>query len=337
MLSDGVRPTDTNMSLPPASSSVLDVYQHHQSYAALLSSRSDLAVVARLRGAVRKWKSRRRLATLEAAYLSYRDHLLTIPLAKSEPVVEPANVVIPESVLDCNPVVNFSVPASSSFEQLTRDVALLRGMLSQQRTPIPLQTKLIDRRHRSHLQVLSIVGDGRCLFYSLLQSQCAMLPTADEADELRARLRVRLLESYTDEQWERRVPEHMRDFATRQQFLDRYLTRPTAHVPLDAIALWQDSHPVTVYVLNRTAYGETVHRLHAADALHAVIFILTWYGVGHYEVVTYNNILTLPSAHELCQHLDVLYCKHVMSLRVETRRTTKRRKRSAAVADIEID
>jgi hypothetical protein len=38
----------------------------------------------------------------------------------------------------------------------------------------------------------SIAGDGRSQLYSLLQVERAMLPTANEADELRKRLKAHL-------------------------------------------------------------------------------------------------------------------------------------------------
>ena len=60
----------------------------------------------------------------------------------------------------------------------------------------------------------------------------------------------------TDETWDRRVPQHARDILTRAEFADRHLSlsRPTAHVPVDCIALWQDLTPddaPDVYVLTQ--------------------------------------------------------------------------------------
>ena len=48
-------------------------------------------------------------------------------------------------------------------------------------TPTLLPFKLIPARFKRHAEVLSIVDDGPCLFYQLLQSQQAMVPIASEA------------------------------------------------------------------------------------------------------------------------------------------------------------
>ena len=151
-------------------------------------------------------------------------------------------------------------PQPDQVEQLKQAVASLRSMLTQHSTPSPLKSKLIASTHSKHLQVLSIVGDGRCLFYSLLQTQRAMLPLATEADDLRRQLRAHLLSSYTDDEWTKRVPAHMRDTLARQRFAERYLTQSTAHVPIDVVAIWQDmtQFKTDVYLLDRTWQGTGV-------------------------------------------------------------------------------
>ena len=60
-----------------------------------------------------------------------------------------------------------------NYNHLVRELAELCVVSSSSfaRAPTLLKTKVIDRKHRPHLHVLSIVGDSRCLFYSLLQSQ----------------------------------------------------------------------------------------------------------------------------------------------------------------------
>ena len=157
-------------------------------------------------------------------------------------------------------------------------------MLQQHRTPTPLKTKLVDPVYHAHLHVLSIVGDGRCLFYSLLQSHRAMLLTSSEADRLRSILKQRPLTCHTDEQWERRVPAHMRDTMSRQQFVERYLTRCTAHVPHEVVALWQDevseAGSADVYILEQTIHGERVERIRstAPAERHAAAVHVAWRG-----------------------------------------------------------
>ena len=89
---------------------------------------------------------------------------------------------------------------------LVRDVAALRGLLLQHQTPSALRFNSIPTRFRKHCRVLSIVGDGRCQLYSLLQVERAMLPTAYEADELLTKLRGHLLQSYTEDEWRETCP-----------------------------------------------------------------------------------------------------------------------------------
>ena len=215
--------------------------------------------------------------------------------------------------------------------ELEATVRELRGLITQHRTPTPCKSKLIRRDIK--VDVLSIVGDGRCLFYSLLQSQHSMLPTAGEADALRQLLRTRLLEHYTDEQWAERVPIHCRDIITRQQFAERYLTCCTDHVPNDVAALWQDiqEQPTDVYILERTPdskhQSEQVELISSSvAATHAVLLRFTWrHGVGHYELLMVEDLLRLPVRHKLVQHLDQLHEQHVEEL------GARKKKRRAAL------
>ena len=220
----------------------------------------------------------------------------------------------------------------------------LRGLQLQTSTPSPLQYKLIVAKFRKHCRVLSIVGDGRCLLYSLLQVGRAMLPTWWEADELRQLLRTHLTTAYTDRAWSERVPPQLGENLSVSTFAERFLSRPTVHLPPDAICLWQDvvAPTTTVYVLMRSQHGvydrDRVERLPSpSPATAAVVLLFTWEnGLGHYELVTYQNVITLPINHAVVQHLDALHEEYVAGLAVEPRRQQRResgRKRSAEERD----
>ncbi len=235
-------------------------------------------------------------------------------------------------------------PQQDQIEQVKQEVATLRSMLTQHSTPSPLKSKLIASTHSKHMQVLSIVGDGRCLFYSLLQTQRAMLPLATEADDLRRQLRAHLLSSYTDDEWIERVPVHMRDTLTRQRFAERYLTESTAHVPIDVVSIWQDmtQFKTDVYLLDRTWQGTGwVEKVECVPcrvpATNAIVLLLIWNGVGHYEVATYNGIITLPCSHEFIRHLDALHRRQVEALHnKEQRRAVKRKRTTEEQAEVEV-
>ena len=308
----------------------LEVYTHCSSYTQLLGT--DTAAVTRLRGTLRQWKKRKQLPTLEDAFQSYYKHLLTTNHINVQPqhatssqsasAAQESSLTPPLCASPQQPIV--------SHDKLVHELAELRGLIQQHRTPTPLKTKLIDRKYRSHLHVLSIVGDGRCLFYSLLQSQRAMLPTAYEADELRAAVKYQLLNDYTDDEWEARVPIHMRDVVTRQQFADNYLSRATTHVPHDTIALWQDSptgRAIDVYVIESTPHGEKIESVRSSKPSEgAMVLYFSYFGVGHYELVTFNDVIVLPTTHEFVQHLDRLHEEYVDSLSKEERRAAAQRK-----------
>ena len=217
---------------------------------------------------------------------------------------------------------------------LVRDVAALRGLQLQHTTPSPLSFTSIAKRLRNECRVLSIVGDGRCQLYSLLQAERAMLPTAYEADELRKLLKGHLLRSYTEDEWRERVPCDLREIISLQQFAERYLSHNTAHLPHDSIVLWQDvrQRQTDVFILNKTPQGEHVEKVPCRKTAHdAVVLLFTWRGVGHYELVTYNNVICLPCQHPFILHLDELHGEYISGLSKEVKRATHRgKKRTAA-------
>ena len=168
--------------------------------------------------------------------------------------------------------------------------------------------------------MLSIVSDGRCLLYSLLQSATALLPSAGEADELRARLRQRLLT----------LVHGGRVGAQRTEAAERGLHSPGLRPPLeprvahhapaaDTITLWQDLAPATdVFLLKRSTYTikrreEVVERVpcRGTVAEHAVVLVLTWEGVGHYELIAFLGVIALTRTHAFIQHLDQLHQRYV--------------------------
>ena len=93
--------------------------------------------------------------------------------------------------------------------------------------------------------MLSIVGDGRYLLYSLLQVGHAMLPTWWEAEDLRQQLRAHLNTTYTDRAWSARVPPQLSENLSVSAFAERFLTLPTVRLLPDAICLWQDTIAAT--------------------------------------------------------------------------------------------
>lgn len=46
---------------------------------------------------------------------------------------------------------------------------------------------------------------------------------------------------------------------------------------------------------------------------HATHALLPWKGVGHYEVVTYNSVMTLPRQLPFLAHLDALHSTYLTS------------------------
>jgi hypothetical protein len=199
----------------------------------------------------------------------------------------------------------------------------------------------IDQRFRNDCRVLSIVGDGRCQLYSLLQVERAMLPTAYEADELRKRLKAHLLSSYTEMEWRERVPSNLREIISSQQFAERYLSHNTAHLPHDSIALWQDmlERKTDVFILNKSPQGEHVEQVPCrGTARDAVVLLFTWQGVGHYELITYNSVISLPRHHPFILHLDELHAKYISGLSKPVKRAARRGvERRAAERERDVD
>ena len=183
------------------------------------------------------------------------------------------------------------------LSSLKKEVSARCGLQLQTNTPSPLKYKLLPPKFRKPCRVLSIVGDGRCLMYSLLQAGRAMLPTWWEADDLRQQLRTRLIATYTDRAWSERVPPQLGENLSVSTFAERFLSKLTVHLPPDAICLWQDIvEPTTsVYVLMRSQHGaydkDLVERLSSpVPPVSAVVLLFTWEnGLGHYELVTYQN------------------------------------------------
>ena len=76
------------------------------------------------------------------------------------------------------------------------------------------------------------------------------------------------------------------------------------HLPPDAICLWQDlvAPSTNVYLLQPSSFEverkEMVEKIPCSGtARHAVVLLFTWEGVGHYELVTFNDVTTLPHSH----------------------------------------
>ena len=224
---------------------------------------------------------------------------------------------------------------------LVRDVAALRGLQLQRQTPSPLSFVSINSHFRNDCRVLSIVGDGRCQLYSLLQVERAMLPTAYEADELRKRLKAHLLSSYTELEWRERVPSDVREIVSLQQFAERYLSHGVTHLPHDSIALWQDmvDRKADVFILNKSPQGEHVERVPCrGTAREAVVLLFTWQEVGHYELVTYNNVIALPRQHPFILYLDELHGNYMRGLSKEVKRAARTGvKRTAAERESDVD
>ena len=220
------------------------------------------------------------------------------------------------------------------IDRLNKEVSALRGLQLQTNTPSPLRHQLIPVKYRKHCRVLSIVGDGRCLLYSLLQVGRAMLPTWWEADELRQKLRAYLTTTYSDESWSSRVPPQLGENLSVSMFAERFLSNPTVHLPPDAICLWQDvMAPTThVYVLMRSQHGaydrDRIERLPSPNhPTSAVVLLFTWEnGLGHYELITFQKVITLPHTHPFVQQLDALHDKYVTSMGAKVRRKCRKRR-----------
>ena len=219
------------------------------------------------------------------------------------------------------------------LDVLARDISTLRSQLQQRNTPSLLVFNLIAAKFKQYVKVLSIVGDGRCLLYSLLQSVSSLLPSPREADQLRAQLRAHLLSSYSAVEWERRVPSQLSEGSTPPAFANRYLTGATTHLPPDAICIWQDllAPSTDVYLLQLSTF-ETKREEHVeklpcrGTAVHAMVLLLTWHGVGHYELVTFNDVIPLPCSHAFIQHLDQLHQQYMSGFSKAVKRAERKQR-----------
>jgi hypothetical protein len=232
-------------------------------------------------------------------------------------------------------------PQDDVIARLVQDVAALRGLQLQHQTPSVLRFNSIATHFRKECRLVSIFGDGRCQLYSLLQVERAMLPTAYEADELRRKLKAHLLSSYTEMEWRQRVPSDLREVMSLQQFAERYLSHDTTHLPHDSIALWQDlrQRSTDVFILNKSPQGEHVDKVPCRGAAQdAVVLLFTWEDVGHYELVTYNNVICLPRHHPFILHLDGLHDEYLAGLSKVVKRAARNGvKRTAAERENDVD
>ncbi len=332
-----------------------DVYDKCQSYHELLNH-SSLPIVDRLTNAIRNWKRRHAVATHDEAFEQHRQHILhprpSAPLIKrvrrghTQKSVDLTAAAQAAVTCPLPPPPDLQSSSASGHEllvqlqatthrldQLAKDVLTLRAQLQQQNTPSPLVFRPIPARFKKLLKVLSIVGDGRCLLYSLLQSSCSLLPSPQEADQLRSQLKQHLLSSYSASEWEERVPPQLSEGCTPQAFADRFLTGATTHLPPDAICLWQDvlAPSTDVYLLQRSSFEierkEKVEKIPCqGGAQHAVVLMFTWEGVGHYELVTFNDVTTLPHSHAFVQHLNQLHQQYISGFSKDVRREGRKRK-----------
>ena len=64
-------------------------------------------------------------------------------------------------------------------------------------------------------------------------------------------------------------------------------------------------------------------------AADAIVLLFTWHGVGHHELVTFNEVITLPHSHALIQHLDALHqqCVSGFNKNMKEHREERRGKR----------
>jgi hypothetical protein len=361
------------------------LYNQCESYDDLLTLavRTRDLLAAQLANRIRNWRANHNIDSLEEAFTQHKEytfidthkhrfkrarrHPPDVPPASSPSSSSPAaqplvaasslpDVAPPPTGVTAAPL--SATPSSSSsaavlaglqtqIDALKKEVSALRGLQQQVNTPSPLQYKLIAPKFRKHCRVLSIVGDGRCLLYSLLHVGRAMLPTCWEADDLRQLLRTHLTTTYTDQTWSDRVPPQLGENLSVSRFAERFLSKPTVHLPPDVVCLWQDviAPTTNVYVLMRSQHGahdrDRVERLPSpSPTREAVVLLFTWEnGLGHYELVTYQKVISLPHKHVFVQHLDVLHDVYVAGMDVEPRRQLRResgRKRSAEERDEDI-
>ena len=141
----------------------------------------------------------------------------------------------------------------------------------------------------------------------------------------------------------KRVPSDLREIISLQQFAERYLSHNTTHLPHDSIALWQDAlqRSTDVFILNESPQGEHVEKVPCrGTARDAVVLLFTWHGVGHYELITYNNVICLPRQHPFILHLDELHGRYITGLTKEVKRAARigvKRTAAEREADVEVE
>ena len=304
-------------------------YHHLTTWHALLATPSAV----RLANAVRKHKSRRKFASIDLAFADHRRLTLSGELhARRIEPLKKHHLRFKDALATQNVEITALRHQNTA---LLSQITSVRGQLAQHHTPSPLTGfKALPARTTKRLKVLSIVGDGRCLLYSLLQSQCAMLPSAAEADTLRQRLREHLLSSYTAAEWSTRVPDRASEPLSPQDFADRFLSRPTTHLPPDTVCIWQDLHDfrTDVFILQSSSYeGQKVELVPCrGTATHALILRLTYggySGTGHWESITCDGVTTLPRRHDVIGELDALHLEYLGSLCTEVKRAAQKGRR----------
>ena len=218
------------------------LYNQCESYDDLLSvaSRTRDLLAAQLANRIRNWRANHDLDSLDEAFTQHKAFTFTDDTHKhrskrarthTAPSSSPLTAVapdVPAQTTDVAPAPPLPAAVSSTLAELQaqidalkKEVSALRGLQQQTNTPLLLQYKLIVPKFRKHCRVLSIVGDGRCLMYSLLQVGRAMLPTSWEADDLRQLLRTHLITMYTDQTWRDRVPAQLGENLSVSTFADR--------------------------------------------------------------------------------------------------------------------
>ena len=196
--------------------------------------------------------------------------------------------------------------------------------------------------------VRQVVGDGRCLLYSLIiaaeNNVSFPHPTMVEAESLRTQMRESLL-SWSDDQWASRMPAKCMYTngdgvpVTLDWYADKFLTANSGHdMHNTAICVWQHmAHPRrAVYILVRDGKtgAESVERFDAPEPLEdAIVLSRTWqHDAGHYEVVVDGSSTVWGKSHPLLQKLDELEAKDGRKLIMhETRHKRKMETHAAAL------
>ena len=245
-------------------------------------------------------------------------------------------------IATCCPTSSFSVSTGgiissiiwflSRLQTTDREAGRRRSVRLQEQPLSPLVFKPIPARFKKH---------SRCCTSSVMAAVCRTRyytpsvrppPSASEADRLRSQLRDRLLSSYSTIVRQRRVPPQLRGGSTTRAFAQRFLTGATTQLPPDTICLWQDLMALftDVHLLQRSSFEverrEKVEKVPCRGAaVDTVVLLFKWHRVGHYELVTFNDVTTLPSSHPFVQHLDQLHPQHMSGVSRDVKRTKRRR------------